>query len=275
VTATAWRPAMVALDIDGTLHAASDTDRDGHRRISAGVRAAVRAVALTGTHVVLCTGRVSTATLPFLRELDIGAGFALCSNGAVLLDAATGSIVDQVVFPLAAPIAVLATRLPGAVFVAEDPGVGVWATGPVDDADSHHGEVTLLDTDAIAAAATTRLAVHWPGHTARDLAAALSDAAIPDVQWCCYPDEPLADVTAAGATKAMMLDKLRVQLGVAASATLAVGDGVNDIEMLRWAAHGVAMGNSPASVQAIADEVCPSAAADGVVTALSRWFRPC
>jgi hydroxymethylpyrimidine pyrophosphatase-like HAD family hydrolase len=71
---------MVVLDIDGTLHAASDTDRRAHETISAAVRAAVRAVTRSGAHVVLCTGRVSSATLPFLRELDISAGFAVCCS---------------------------------------------------------------------------------------------------------------------------------------------------------------------------------------------------
>ena len=39
------------------------------------------------------------------------------------------------------------------------------------------------------------------------------------------------------------------------------------------AAHGVAMGHSPPSVRAIADEICPAGAEDGLATTLSRWFR--
>ncbi|WP_406230986.1 HAD family hydrolase [Nocardia sp. NBC_01009] len=49
----------------------------------------------------------------------------------------------------------------------------------------------------------------------------------------------------------------RRRLGVSADDTLAVGDGTNDLEMLAWAAHGVAMGEAPAVVCAVADEVCP------------------
>jgi hydroxymethylpyrimidine pyrophosphatase-like HAD family hydrolase len=269
----AGRPDMVVLDIDGTLHAASDSHRRAHEGISVAVRAAVGAVARTGTHVVLCTGRLSIATTPFLRELDISSGFAVCSNGAVLLDAATGHIVEQIVFPLAGPIALLRRLLPGAVFVAENPGVGVWVTGPIDDADTQYGVVTPVEVDELAATSTTRLAVHWFGHTGEELSDILCDNVIADVQCCCYFDEPLADLTAAGVTKAAMLERLRVRLGVAAAGTLAVGDGVNDIEMLTWAAWGVAMANSPASVQAIADDICPSAADDGLATLLARWFR--
>lgn len=138
----------------------------------------------------------------------------------------------------------------------------------------HYGVVALVDIGELAAASTTRLAVHWPGRSGQDLSKVLAASAIPGVRCYCYPDEPLADLTAVGVSKAAMLERLRVQLGVAASETLAVGDGVNDVEMLVWAAHGVAMGNSPVSVLAVADEVCLSAADDGLATVLSRWF-PC
>ncbi|MCV7210735.1 HAD family hydrolase [Mycolicibacterium canariasense] len=267
------RPQMVALDIDGTLHSASDTNPDAHETISSATRAAVRAVVGSGTHLVLCTGRLSPATLPFLRELDICAGFAICSNGAVLIDAGTGRVVEQVIFDLRDPIAILRTRLPGAVFVAERPGLGVLATDRVDDADMHFGLVELVGDDELAAASTTRLAVHWPGRSGSALAAALANVDIPGVRCCCYSDEPLADLTAAGVSKAAMLERLRANLGVLASETLAVGDGVNDLEMLAWAAHGVAMGHSPAQVRAAADQVCPPGIEDGLAIALSQWFR--
>ncbi len=268
---SAGRPAMVALDIDGTVHAASDTDARAHESISAAVRAAVRAVVRSGVHVVLCTGRLSLATLPFVRALDISAGFAVCSNGAVLIDAATGQVVEQIVFDLSDPIAVLREQLPGAIFVAEIPGVGVRATGRVDDADTRYGHVELVGVDELAATSTTRLAVHWPAHRGWTLSDVLTDMDIPGVRCCCYPDEPLADLTAAGVNKATMLERLRVALRVPATETLAVGDGVNDVEMLMWAAHGVAMGHSPAEVLAVADQTCPAAVDDGLATALSQW----
>jgi HAD superfamily hydrolase (TIGR01484 family) len=265
-------PAMVALDVDGTVHVAPDTDPRAHEAISAAVRAAVRAVVRAGAHVVLCTGRLWPATLPFLRELDISSGFAVCSNGAVLIDAATERIVEQVVFDLRDPIAILREQLPGAIFVAETPGIGVRATGHVDDADTHHGVVELVDADALAGTSTTRLAVHWPGRSGLTLADALAGLDLPGVRCCCYSDEPLADLSAAGVSKAAMLERLRVTLGVPTTETLAVGDGVNDLEMLAWAAHGVAMRHSPPPVLAAADQVCPSGADDGLASALSQWF---
>ncbi|WP_405182522.1 Cof-type HAD-IIB family hydrolase [Nocardia sp. NBC_01377] len=180
----------------------------------------------------MCTGRLFPATLPFLRELHLASGFAVCSNGAVLVDASTGQVVEQVLFDLTTPVAILRERLPGAGFVSENPGVGVRATDRVDDADTHHGTIDLVEIDELAAVPTTRLAVHWPGHSGTALAATLAEIDLPG----------------------------------------AIGDSVNDLEMLSWAAHGIAMGNSPAPVLAAADEICPSADEDGSAVALSRWF---
>jgi hydroxymethylpyrimidine pyrophosphatase-like HAD family hydrolase len=43
------------------------------------------------------------------------------------------------------------------------------------------------------------------------------------------------------------------------------------VEMLTWAALGVAMGHSPAEVLAVADQMCPAGVDDGLATALSQW----
>ena len=50
--------------------------------------------------------------------------------------------------------------------------------------------------------------------------------------------------------------------------TVAVGDQRNDVEMLVWAARGVAMGNAPDEVKAIADEVTGSVTDDGLADVL-------
>ncbi len=50
--------------------------------------------------------------------------------------------------------------------------------------------------------------------------------------------------------------------------TVAVGDQRNDIEMLQWAARGVAMGNAPDEVKVAADEVTTHVDEDGLVPVL-------
>ncbi|NES24138.1 MAG: HAD family phosphatase [Symploca sp. SIO3E6] len=53
---------------------------------------------------------------------------------------------------------------------------------------------------------------------------------------------------------------------------MAIGNEFNDVEMLKYAGIGVAMGNAPEAVQAIADWVAPSVEADGVAAAIQTWI---
>ncbi len=57
-----------------------------------------------------------------------------------------------------------------------------------------------------------------------------------------------------------------------ASDVLAVGDGHNDMEMLAWAGHGVAMGQAPWDVKEVADEITDSVDDDGVAHLLDDYF---
>lgn len=71
-----------------------------------------------------------------------------------------------------------------------------------------------------------------------------------------------------GVSKASGLEPLRELLGIDPAATLAIGDQRNDVEMLRWAGRGVAMGNAPEEVKAVADEVTGTVDDDGLVPIL-------
>ena len=51
---------------------------------------------------------------------------------------------------------------------------------------------------------------------------------------------------------------------------MAFGDGENDMDMLKFAGIGIAMGNADTQVKAIADEVTESVDENGVVRALYR-----
>ena len=76
------------------------------------------------------------------------------------------------------------------------------------------------------------------------------------------------DLTPPGVTKASALEVVRERLEVPAGSTLAVGDGGNDLEMLTWAAVGVAMGDDDERVLAVADAWTAGVEDDGVVAVL-------
>ena len=77
------------------------------------------------------------------------------------------------------------------------------------------------------------------------------------------------DITPEGVSKGAALEVIRRWLAIEPQYTVAVGDQRNDFEMLRWAARGVAMGNAPDEVKAVADEVTGDVDDDGLVDVLT------
>ena len=67
--------------------------------------------------------------------------------------------------------------------------------------------------------------------------------------------------------RAVVLDAAR-DLGVEPHSTVAIGDGSNDVQMLRWAARGVAMGHAPQGTRLAADEVTGGIEDDGALAVL-------
>ncbi len=82
----------------------------------------------------------------------------------------------------------------------------------------------------------------------------------------------LMEVIPAEVSKGSALAWLAQELGVARENVLAVGDHENDLEMLRWAGTGVAMGNAPDAVKAVARWVAPTVDEDGAAVALETWL---
>jgi Cof subfamily protein (haloacid dehalogenase superfamily) len=73
-------------------------------------------------------------------------------------------------------------------------------------------------------------------------------------------------------TKAAGLEFLAEHLGFARERTLAFGDGENDIELVDWAAYGVAVENAHDLVKEVADFVCPSVDDQGVAQVLEAYL---
>ena len=72
-------------------------------------------------------------------------------------------------------------------------------------------------------------------------------------------------------SKATAIARVLERLGLDRSEIIAFGDGGNDIEMLRYAGVGVAMGNAEDAVKAVADFVTTDVDADGIRHALRHF----
>jgi len=82
--------------------------------------------------------------------------------------------------------------------------------------------------------------------------------------------QQMLEVSGPDVTKASALARLATTLGTGPEGTVAFGDMPNDLPMLAWAGHAVAVANAHAEVRAMADEVTASNDDDGVAVVVER-----
>ena len=267
------RSTLLALDIDGTI-------LDINGEVPPRTRAAVVAAAQAGVQVVLATGRGIEAALPVADFLGLTRGWMVCANGAltVRLDPklkGTASlpggyeITNSVTFDPTTAIGRLHQVLPEAIFAVEMPGRGFLTS-----ADFPPGELientTTVSLEQLSSHPVSRVIVRAPGMALADFEVAVRSAGLHAVEYAIGWTAWL-DVNAAGVSKASALDALVSGLGV--KHTVAMGDGANDLEMLRWADLSVAMGSAPARVKNATSVVTEPVWHEGaaiVLAALSR-----
>ncbi len=79
------------------------------------------------------------------------------------------------------------------------------------------------------------------------------------------------DIVAQSVDKSIAIRKVCAQHNIPMEQVLAIGDGENDLQMLKQAGLGIAMGNASISLQTQADLIAPSNDEDGVAWALQHY----
>lgn len=129
--------------------------------------------------------------------------------------------------------------------------LGGFSSGPI------NGEKSEANPAAgVAAAAGTAAAA---GSSGFDVSFATSPS---------MPNEAFISITSKGVNKGHALEVITEETGTALAASMMVGDGNNDVEALKLAGVGVAMGNADESAKAVADYVVSSVEDDGLVEAI-------
>lgn len=266
--ANGFERMLIALDIDGTV-----MREDGV--INHEVIDAVEYVRDLGHEVMLATGRSVAMTLPVLDRLSIAPKYVVCVNGAITLErnpeAPNGySRVFVETFSPHDVLSTISTHLSGARYAVEDEeGRFFFAGGDFPDAGIEaSGERVpfeqLLDTEA------TRVVVISPEHAVEDFLRIVEEMGLHKVSynvgWTSW-----LDIAPDGVNKATALERVRELLDVPRERVVAIGDGRNDVDMLLWASdggRGIAMGQAPDEVLAVANETTASDIANGVAQVL-------
>lgn len=275
---TRSRPLLVASDVDGTLI-------DNDHIVPAANRAVVADLVSDGATFVLATGRPPRWLPQVVDQLPV-APLAVCANGAVIMDTDSGEfLATSLLDPetLAAIDEVLRRLLPGSGIAAERLGADAADADFVASPDYEHAWIhpahLEVGHDEVLSEPVLKLLARVPGMPSADMAAALRGEVDHLADLTYSTTDGLIEFAARGVTKASGLS--RIAAGTAAGAavpsdavpvTVAFGDMPNDLEMLRWADHGVAMGNAIPSVHAAADEVTLTNDEAGIAHVLRRWW---
>ncbi len=259
---------LAAFDLDGTIMGPDQC-------ISPRVRKTLAATQSRGVVVTLATGRMFTTVLPYALDLGIDAPLLSCQGGWIQW---THGETPLLRIPLPVDIA------RDAIALAEQQH---WHTILYADGDIFLRELreppsfyeALLGLDNALVPDWERVfAAHTPDKVLF-VAEAEEIPAIGDVLRATFEGRAqifrsharFIEVVPLGVDKGAGLSWLASHLGIAREEVLAAGDQENDVPMLEWAGTGVAMGNAPEHVQAVADWIAPSWEDDGVAVALERF----
>lgn len=271
-------PLLIASDVDGTLI-------NDNERIPTEVRSAIDRATRAGCVFALATGRPPRWIHPVLEQLKVRP-LCVCANGAIIYDSATDTIVESATLSPEVLVDV-AHRARTALADAGGAGFAVERSGT--SAFESESELFLVSPDYIPAwfsaemgmvpepelfsVPAIKLLVRNDQLTSAEMYRRIEPAIPAELAHVTFsvPDG-LVEVAAPGVTKATGVQFLAAQIGARAAEVVCFGDMPNDIEMLRWAGLGVAVGNAMPEVQAAADAVCATNNDGGIAEVLSRWF---
>lgn len=248
---------LIAVDIDGTL-------LDSASRLPDANRQALQAAAARGVDVVLATGRAFHHARPVAERLDTPVTF-IVNNGA-LVKTPEGRTLARRPVPRALARALVAGTRPvreGAALIFDRFDDKQYVYERIDWSHPqrqwyyNRNRVymtrvepleTALDDDPVQVAFTGGVA---DMRVLADQVRALPAARRLSVTLTEYEqrDFSLLDVTAQGCSKGAALGDWAARRGVPPAGIMAVGDNLNDLDMLELAGHPVVMGNAVAELK--------------------------
>ena len=257
---------LLVLDIDGTLV-------NSKKEITPATIAALSRWREAGNKIAIATGRPTAGVREVARAARMAedGGYILSYNGACITDAATGEFVSGKFLPPSLPAEL-------AAYSIDYPETGLI---------SYEGDAVLSlkepDEYIVLEAVTIN---KMPLRTQPDFAEHITFpvhkclmTATPEIaeQHLAILQEQFGDrakifrsepffieIMPHNVDKATSLDEFVPKIGITREDVICVGDGFNDISMIRWAGLGVAMANARQPVKEVADRITLSCDEDGV-----------
>ena len=258
------------LDPDSVRAVAMDMDRTilpSSLELSRATVRAVAAIRRAGIEPIIATGRMFASARPYALQLGVTAPL-ICYQGALVADPTTGEWLLH--RPIDVPIAlevIAAVRREGFhqnVYV--DDQLCVEKPTPEARTYAEHARLEMVvvgNFDTWLRRPTTKIVVVGEPAALDDLETRLRSR-FDDRLFIAKSLPIFLEVASPGVSKGVALAFVCERLGIDPAATVAFGDGANDLELLEAAGLGVAMADADPALLEIADWTVPPVAEDGV-----------
>ena len=253
---------LIVLDLDGTL-------TNSKKEITPRNRETLIRMQEQGIRLVLASGRPTYGIVPLANELRMNefGGFILSYNGGEIINWETQEMVYENVLPNeVVPVLYECARTHQLSILTYD-GAEIITENSQDP--------YVLKEAFLNKMADITLPV------AKCLIVGDADKLIPlEAELCLrlqgrinvFRSEPyFLELVPQGIDKALSLAVLLKEIGVAREEVIAIGDGYNDLSMIRFAGLGIAMGNAQEPVKKAADYITLSNEEDGVAEAINKF----
>ncbi|HYE64771.1 MAG TPA: Cof-type HAD-IIB family hydrolase [Pyrinomonadaceae bacterium] len=280
---------FVALDLDGTL-------LNSRGELTGRNRAALERARERGVRIALVTGRRFRDARPLALELGLDVP-VISHNGALTKHARTLETVAAILLPLEAAREVLRVGRAHHVdaMISDDPdGLGLLLYDHINEDNRALAKYIawsrrIHGDEAVEAVRRVDSLDDYLDHTPVHISFSGTCAAMKDfddvlqrelgpsvkVFRTSYPkqDFALIDVVHPLASKGAGVAAAAAELGMTREEIMAVGDNLNDLEMLHYAGTGVVMGNAEAHLRDIAGfHVTATNDEDGVAAAIEEFI---
>lgn len=258
---------FVALDVDGTL-----VGKD--LRIPERTKAAIGRARAKGVRFAIVTGRMYQSGAPYARELGLEGMPLVAYNGAMVREFPSGKMIYH------EPVPVESCKALAAFCEAHGYHLQAYVNDELYVPDLGPRTQAYIAIAGVKAHPVGSLFL-WLTEPSTKLLIIDDPARIPQIQAevkallgpavHAAPSYPqFLEMVGAGVSKGKALAAMAESLGVIRDEVMAIGDGMNDMDMLSWAGISFAMGHAPEALRQVATHVTVAGPGDGVAEALER-----
>lgn len=264
---------LVAIDIDGTL-------LNSKRELTDVVKTTIKKATEQGIKIVLCTGRPLQGVQALLKELDLVSNdqYVITYNGSLVQTADGKRTIVEYALDLNQVLWIkeIADEL-GTFYHAIDRRSIYTTNQPIGYYTRHESQLVDMPITSVSSSELQQLDTVFQKAMIVDDEKVLSRVieqlphALNEQLYVVKSAPYYLEILHPLANKGNAVKALAEELGFSLDEVMAIGDNMNDLEMIKVAGIGVAMGNAVNGLKKFADVITKTNDENGVAFALSEW----